>query len=65
MLAGLVRAGRERSSTSTTATAPTGAGCSTITRALRDHGLLHGENGRPVFAFIHGNWVLETGAQRA
>jgi hypothetical protein len=29
------------------------------TRALRrEHGLLHGGNDRPLFAFIHGNWVL-------
>jgi hypothetical protein len=24
-----------------------------------DHGLLHQEDGRPVFAFIHGNWALD------
>ena len=24
-----------------------------------DHGLLHRVNGRPVFAFIHGNWALD------
>ncbi len=31
-----------------------------FTRTLRDrHGLLHdGADGRPVYAFIHGNWVL-------
>ena len=33
-------------------------------RALREkHGLLHDENGRPVFAFIHGNWVLGNSGQ--
>lgn len=28
-------------------------------RLHRRHGLLHKENGRPVFGFIHGNWALD------
>jgi len=30
-----------------------------IDRLHRSHGLLHTENGRPVFGFIHGNWALD------
>lgn len=30
-----------------------------IDRLANDHGLLHRVNGRPVFAFIHGNWALD------
>jgi len=28
-------------------------------RLTNDHGLLHQENGRTVFGFIHGNWALD------
>ena len=30
-----------------------------IDRLANDHGLLHRVDGRPVFAFIHGNWALD------
>ena len=30
-----------------------------IDRLHHDHGLLHKENGRPLFGFIHGNWALD------
>ena len=30
-----------------------------VTTLSRDHGLLHQVNGRPAFAFIHGNWALD------
>src|SRR5262249_44476453 len=30
-----------------------------IERLHRRHGLLHTEDGRPVFGFIHGNWALD------
>jgi hypothetical protein len=30
-----------------------------IDRLANDHGLLHRVGGRPVFAFIHGNWALD------
>ncbi|HUI78274.1 MAG TPA: hypothetical protein VLY24_10165 [Bryobacteraceae bacterium] len=30
-----------------------------IDRLHSGHGLLHKENGRPVFGFIHGNWALD------
>lgn len=30
-----------------------------VTRLSRDHGLLRHQDGRPVFAFIHGNWALD------
>ena len=30
-----------------------------IEQLHRRHGLLHTENGRPVFGFIHGNWALD------
>jgi len=30
-----------------------------IERLHGQHGLLHRENGRPVFGFIHGNWALD------
>lgn len=30
-----------------------------IDRLMNDHGLLHRLDGRPAFAFIHGNWALD------
>ncbi len=30
-----------------------------IERLANDHGLLHRVEGRPVFAFVHGNWALD------